>query len=104
MEQYNIRHTKSALRDLDGILQYISIELEAPETALKMIETIEHSIGNLSYMPHRCALVDDERLAAMGYRKLIIKNYIAFFTIEELTLTINIERILYARRDWLNIL
>jgi plasmid stabilization system protein ParE len=40
----------------------------------------------------------------MGYRKLIVKNYIAFFTVDEKAKTIDVERILYARRDWLRIL
>lgn len=39
-----------------------------------------------------------------GYRKLIIKNYIAFFTVDEQARVVDVERILYARRDWLNII
>jgi plasmid stabilization system protein ParE len=45
-----------------------------------------------------------ERLASMGYRKLQVKNYIAFFTINEKDGVVDVERILYTRRDWLRIL
>ena len=104
MENYNVQHSESSENDLLGVLRYIAIELNEPTTALRMLETIDTSIESLSTMPHRCPLVDDERLASMGFRKLHVKNYIAFFTIDESSKTVNVERVLYARRDWLNIL
>jgi plasmid stabilization system protein ParE len=48
--------------------------------------------------------VRDERLAVMGFRILLIKNYIAFYTIDEPNKIVNVERILYGRRDWQRIL
>jgi hypothetical protein len=55
-----------------------------------MIKTIKTSILKLSDMPHKYALVGDERLAAMGYRKKNIKNYMAFFTIDEETTKVSV--------------
>jgi plasmid stabilization system protein ParE len=68
------------------------------------MDTIEEALVGLADMPHRCPPVTDERLASMGYRKLIINNYIAFFTIDEKAKVVDVERILYVRRDWLHIL
>jgi toxin ParE1/3/4 len=48
--------------------------------------------------------VADERLAAIGYRKLIVKNYIIFFSIDEKAKVVDVERILYGRRNWRAIL
>ncbi len=104
MVRYDIRHAEPAESDLTDILKYIAVELREPSTALRMLETIDKAIESLAVMPHRCPLVDDQYLAEMGYRKLHIKNYLAFFTIDEETNTVNVERILYARRDWLHIL
>jgi plasmid stabilization system protein ParE len=104
MVHYDVRQAEPAENDLIDILKYIAVELREPSTALRMLETIDSAIESLSTMPHRYPLVDDERLAAMGYRKISIKNYLAFFTIDEETKIINVERILYARRDWLHIL
>ena len=104
MEQYKADISEPAENDLLDIVRYISSQLSAPMTALNMMETIEKALSGLSQMPHRCPLVTDERLAFMGYRKLNIENYIAFFEIDEKEMTVNIERILYARRDWLQIL
>ena len=96
--------TKSARDDLYGIGRYIALELLNPLVADRTVEAIQLSVLGLSDMPYRFPLVDDERLAAMGYRKLPIKNYLAFFTIDEETNIVNVERILYARRDWLHML
>ena len=104
MVRYDVRHAEPVENDLTDILRYIAVELNEPSAALRMVETIDKAIENLSIMPYKCPLVDDERLAAMGYRKLPIKNYLAFYTIDEEAQTVNVERILYARRDWLHIL
>jgi hypothetical protein len=46
-----------------------------------MLKTIEEAIIGLVDSPQKCLFVQDERLANMGYRKLIVKNYIVFYTI-----------------------
>ena len=104
MEKYKVDISASAENDLRDIIRYISAQISAPESALKMMDAIEEAVSGLMDMPQRCALVTDERLASIGYRKLIIKNYIALFTIDEKNKVVDVERILYARRDWLRIL
>ncbi len=104
MEHYKVRATELAENDLRDISRYISVELLVPVTADRIVESIQQAVLGLSHMPHRHPLVDDERLAELGYRKLHIKNYIAFFIIDEEAKTVYVERILYARRDWLHIL
>jgi len=104
MAKYRVDVSEPAENDLVDIVRYISAQFSAPMTALKMMNTIEEAIVSLADMPHSCPPVTDERLASMGYRKLVIKNYIAFFTIDEKTKVVDVERILYKRRDWLHIL
>jgi plasmid stabilization system protein ParE len=104
MVKYRVDISEPAENDLRDIVRYISAQLLAPMTALKMMETIEEDLASLAYMPHGHPPVVDERLASMGYRKLIVKNHIAFFTVDEKAKIVDVERILYARRDWLRIL
>ncbi|PKM60314.1 MAG: type II toxin-antitoxin system RelE/ParE family toxin [Firmicutes bacterium HGW-Firmicutes-4] len=103
MVTYNIEISEPAENDLRDIIRYISSQLSSPMTAMKMMDTIEAALLGLSDMSQKCAAVRDDRLAAMGYRKLLIKNYVVFFRIGELSKVVNDERILYARRDWLRI-
>jgi plasmid stabilization system protein ParE len=104
MDSYRVQDTEPARCDIFAILRYIAVELNEQAAALRMESAINNAIKGLSYMPHRYALVDDERLAALGYRKLNIKNYLAFFTIDEESKTVYVERVLYARRDWLHMI
>ena len=104
MLMYRVDISEPAEDDLRDIIRYISSQLDAPITAMKMLETIEEALSKLSDMPERCPIVRDERLAAMGYRRLEIKNYAAFFTVNEKDKVVDVERILYARRDWASLL
>ena len=104
MDEYRVDVSDPAEGDLRDIVRYISSELDAPITALNMLETIEEALSGLETFPQRHPKVRDERLAAMGYRILVIQNYMAFFTINESENVVDVERILYGRRDWKRIL
>jgi len=54
-------------------------------------------------MPSRHSVVQEQPYAAMGVRKLLVENYIAFY-IDEEKYEVHILRILYNRREWQNIL
>ena len=51
-------------------------------------------------MPARIGLVNDERLAKKQVRGLHVKNYAAFFRINETLKTVEVIRVMYSRRDW----
>ena len=104
MVQYRVDVSESAESDLRDIVRYISSQLSAPITALGMMELFEKAISGLAEMPQSRPLVADDRLFSMGYRKLIVKNYIVFFTINEKEKVVHVERIPYGRRDWMRIL
>lgn len=104
MSIYNIQITEPAEKDLYEIGVYISKELLEPEVAKKVVLRIAKGISTLEEMPLRNALVADERLAYKGIRKIIVDNYIVFYIITEEDKTVTIIRILYSRRDWLNLL
>lgn len=104
MEKYKIDVSEPAENDLRGIVSYISTNLCEPEIAIKMSHTIEKAIAKLEDMPQMFPLVYNRVLAAEGFRKFMVKNYLVFYTIDEEEKTVNIERILYARRDWVRII
>ena len=69
---------------------------------LPMPDKLTEEIGGLSHMPERCPRPRDLALAAKGYRYLIVENYLVFYTISGQT--VQIQRILYGRRNYQNIL
>jgi toxin ParE1/3/4 len=104
MAKYSVDVSDPAEGDLGEIVRYIASQLSVPISALRMMELFEEAMEDLSDMPQRYPFVVDERLAQMGYRKLPVKNYIVFFSVDEKNKVVDIERILYGRRDWLRIL
>ena len=72
-----------AMRDLDDIYAYIAKTLLAPETAEKLIDTLEQEILSLESMPYRCAERKIGAYAGKGYRQLFVKNYTVIFRIDE---------------------
>jgi toxin ParE1/3/4 len=104
MAEDRVDVSEPAENDIRNIVRYISAQFLAPATAAKMLDDIEEALGSLAEMPQKCPPVTDERLASMGCRKLLLKDYIAFFSVDEKAKVIDVERILYARRDWLSIL
>lgn len=104
METYRVDVSEPAEHDLKNIVRYISSQLSAPISALHMMDLLEKAMLSLSNIPHRCSFVTDKRLSQLGYRTLVVKNYVIFFSIDEKNKIVDIERILYQRRDWLRIL
>ena len=104
MDIFEVNVTEPAEDDLRDIAIYISSQLNAPVTALNMIQTIKTAIARLETMPLSYPLVRDDRLAALGYRLLPVKNYIVFYVVNEREKTVDVDRVLYGRRDWRSIL
>lgn len=100
MEVYKIRIYPSAQRDLQEIVDYLNT-LSA-DTALRYYDLIVSEISSLSSMPLRFPHPRDLSLAAKGYRYLTVKNYLVFYIVSGDT--VQIHRILYARRDYSRLL
>ncbi len=104
MAKYRVEVAEPADSDLRDIAQHISSQLAPPMTAAKMMDAMEEAIAGLAAMPQKCLLVTDDRLVSMGYRKLVVKSYVVFFTIDEKSKVLDVERVLFGRRAWLRIL
>ena len=54
MDKYSVKLMSRALRDLDGIYDYIVHTLLEPGTVLNLVGRIEDAILSLETMPYRC--------------------------------------------------
>lgn len=104
MEKYHIDITELAEKDLFEIGMYISKELLEPEIAKKTVSKIADAIFTLEEMPLRNTVVSDERLASKDIRKIIVENYMIFYIVNYKSKKVTIVRILYAKRNWIDIL
>ena len=96
METYKIKIFPTAKQDLEEVIGYLNTL--SPDAASKYYDLLVEEIASLSKMPERCPKPKDLALAAKGYRYLIVKNYLVFYVI--IGDTVQIRRILYARRDY----
>jgi plasmid stabilization system protein ParE len=100
MDIYKVNVTKPAENDLRDIAMYIASQFNAPTTALNMVRTIRASIAKLETNALLYPLVRDERLAALGYRSLMVKSYMVFYIVNGKDRSVDVDRILYGKRYW----
>ncbi len=101
---YRIHITSTAERDIMSAADYIEFTLKNPKAADDLLEVTEAQINSLSELPEKFRLVDDPVLASWEIRFVIIKNYLAFYTIDKETQTVIIVRFLYQKSNWNSIL
>ena len=94
--------SNSAKQDIQDALSYIKYTLCNPKAATNLADLITEKFELLLEQPQIGSLVSDSFLCECGIRSLLIKNYRAFYTISETenSTTINIIRLLYAKRDF----
>lgn len=102
MKQYDIEYSEEARQDLIDIKRYIKYNLQEEMTSQKLISKIRTKIDKLKNNPEIYAIIDDDVIKKLEIRKLVVDNYIVFFRIK--SDNIQIVRIMYGRRNWINLL
>ena len=99
---YHLHITSVAQRDISQAADYIEFVLKNPKAADNLLEETDQKINALLPFSQEYPIVEDKLLAAWGIRFTQIKNYLAFYVIEENQVTVL--RFLYAKSDWISIL
>ena len=98
-ETYTIKYSTKAINDLRDIYSYIAFNLQAPETAAKMVRRIRNSIKELDFMPERNPTLDWEPWNSLNTQKMRVGNYIVFYIVDSEKSSVSIVRIVYGKRD-----
>ena len=101
---YSVHITTAAERDVANATDYIDQVLKNPKAADELLEAFLQQVNDLAVFPARYPLARDEILAAWGIRFLRIKNYIAFYLIDDAREMIYVIRFLYGQSNWASIL
>ena len=67
-----------------------------------MLGLMKKEIDSLECYPQRFAIIDDDIIKDLNVRRLIVKNYMVFYRINEEKKTVNVDRIIYSASDWTN--
>lgn len=95
-----IRLLKIAEEDFTEIVSYIAAD--NPNAANTLANNIEKNLELLSENPNLGRIPRDEEIRNLGYRYIIIQNYIIFYTIEERIILVH--RILHSARNYKSLL
>lgn len=98
-EEYKVSITAQAQEQLRDIVSYITYTLQAPGTALKMLDTLEKEISSLSQFPNRVALTEEEPWHSQGIHKMPVKNYLIYFWVDAQAKNVHVTGVIYSRRD-----
>ncbi len=82
-------------------MDYLSNELCAKESAIALLDEIQSFIVKACRFPMAASAVNDALLRQKGYRKLIVKNYIVFYLVDDAKHQLDVMRVLYFAQDYL---
>ena len=84
-------------QDLNEIVDYISIDLNNPKAARKLVDDIEKAILKRLETPLIYAPYQSSKIRKYPYYKIKVKNFLIFYVVIEDTM--EVRRILYSRRN-----
>lgn len=98
-DTYSVVYSPEARNDIKDIYSYIAFELLVSGTAEGQVNRIRKAIRSLDFMPSRNPIVDWEPWKSMGMHKVPVDNFVVFYTVDDVALTVTIIRIVYGGRD-----
>ena len=97
MREYPVKITEKALGDMNGIYDYIAVNLQSPENAMGQYNRIADRVLELGFFPEKVILVDFEPERSQGLRRMLVDNYSVFYVFKEELVTVT--RVLYSASD-----
>lgn len=104
MKMYKLEYLPVALHDMVDIVRYISRELKKSIAADNLVNEFVKSAEALIDFPYSNTVYYPIRPLKREYRKLLVKNFIMFYYVDEAEKIITIARVSYAKRDYGKIL
>jgi len=101
---YSITITDPAEQDLNSAVDYFITILKAPKAAQTLLDEIEEKLNFLSTNPLVYEIENDDYLHERNIRSVLVKSHLVFYIVNQNLEEVIILRILYARRNWVNIL
>lgn len=102
MDKYKVELSIQAKNDYKSIIHYIKYELLELTIAEKYANLIRNELTSLEYQPSKFSIIDHNEIKKYQFRKLVMKNYIAFYRINDKDKIVNVERILYNASNWMD--
>lgn len=93
---YNVYFLPIANKDITDALKYISQKLDNIIVANNLAEQIEKAINLLGEFPYSNPVCIPIRPLKTEYRKILVKNYMLFYTVDENKKAVTVYRFIYS--------
>ncbi|MHB1256622.1 MAG: type II toxin-antitoxin system RelE/ParE family toxin [Dethiobacteraceae bacterium] len=97
---YRLSYLAAASRDIADVALYIAEALKAPKAALELLDALDESIFRLKEFPYSCRAYLPVKPLEYEYRILNVKNYAVLYVVDEQLKTVEICRVIYAKRNF----
>lgn len=98
-ERYSFILTETAEADVDEAFDYIANELVNPEAASAFADELENKLEEICKVPKAGRHVHNPYLKRDDVRRTLVKNYIAYYLVDEEEKNIVVLRVVYKRRN-----
>ena len=102
--KYSIQFTDTAKSDLFNIATYIAEEAKDKEVAKRFVQEISAQCTMIEDFPLSGAIPKDRLIKNSGYRVLVHKDYLIFYTVEETQCKVYIQAVFNAKKDYMRVL
>lgn len=96
---YKLEFLPVAKNDMLEIVKYISNDLKNPQAASKLADEFIEAAENICIFPYSNNVYTPIKALEKEYRRIIVKNYMMFYTVDESTKTVTIMRVMYGKRN-----
>ena len=100
--KYKVIITPTAYKEINKIYDYISEDLYAEKATKNLMRKVEESIQNLKDAPKIHAKIEKIDELKRQYRRIVIKNFVILYTIDEINKVIYVSHMYYGGRNYLN--
>ena len=90
---YKLEYLPVARKDMLEIVRYISGELQNPDAA-------DHLAESVLTFPYATPAYQPIRPLKHEYRKILVQNYLMFYWVDEEKKLVTVARVVYAKRDY----
>lgn len=96
---YKLEYLPVAQKDMVEIVQYISQKLKNPTAAENLAVEMIEAAENVLTFPYALPTYQPLRPLKHEYRKVIIKNFLMFYWVDEEKKIVTIARVIYTKRN-----
>lgn len=100
MKEYLVEISETAEQDLEKIISYLRQNLAGDIIADKYKILFKQELKNLENVTGSMPVLDEELTGYKNIRKVNVRNYIIFYTVDEEKFKVFVVRIGHAFMDW----